>query len=326
MAALLARATERAAYEVDQDPTDLRPEARRILRAQRDRPRELVLVDNLEGVRRVYASLPATIKVWRRSLGGADSCSGKVQTLPLDDYVKGVLPHEWITSWEPESLKAGAIAIRTYASSWVAQGGKYPCADLCDTTASQVYGDETNPKTNQAVDATRGQVLVKDGQLVFAEYSAENSSPTKFGVDDPPCAGKALFGHGRGMCQWGTQRWALLGKDFAWMALHYYPGATLQGGPAPLPPDAGPAADASRPLGLDGSSVPSHDGGGPTGRTDADVRFAPPEPIRTQPGSTERVLVGACQMSGDVGGGLQGLWLALAGLAVTRAARRRRAR
>ncbi len=38
-------------------------------------------------------------------------------------------------------LKAGAVAIRTYAWYWVNAGGKYDCADIDDTTASQVYKD-----------------------------------------------------------------------------------------------------------------------------------------------------------------------------------------
>jgi hypothetical protein len=122
----------------------------------------------------------------------------------------------------------GAVAIRTYAAAWIAAGGKYSCADLDDTTASQVYKDEFVAKTNVAVDATKGAFIVKDGALVFAEYSAENSDPTAFGVLEPYCTGRALNGHGRGTCQWGTQRWAKNeGRDEAWMAPHYYPGAEL---------------------------------------------------------------------------------------------------
>jgi hypothetical protein len=189
-------------------------------------------------------TLPATIRVWRRSKGGSSSCSGQVDVFPLEEYVKGVLPHEWIPSWEVESLRAGAIAIRSYASAWVAKGGKYTCADLCDTTYSQVYKDTRNAKASSAVDDTRGKVVVEAGKVVFAEYSAENSDPTKFGVSDPPCAGKTLFGHGRGMCQWGSQRWALQGKAHRWIAEHYYPNSQVvdtvapDAGPPP-PPDLG---------------------------------------------------------------------------------------
>jgi hypothetical protein len=189
-----------------------------------------VRVIDLPELRQAVA-LPKTIKVWRRGLDGSSaSCSGRVDTIAFEEYVKGVLPHEWIVSWDVQSLRAGAIAIRTYAWYWVAAGGKYTCADIDDTTSSQVYKDARNAKASAAVDITAGQVVTSaTGAPVFAEYSAENSDPTKDGVSEPHCTGKALFGHGRGMCQWGTQRWALAGKDYTWMVAHYYPGKTLQG-------------------------------------------------------------------------------------------------
>ena len=40
--------------------------------------------------------------------------------IPFDEYIAGVLPHEWIPSWHDESLRAGSLAIRTYA--WLELG------------------------------------------------------------------------------------------------------------------------------------------------------------------------------------------------------------
>ncbi len=144
------------------------------------------------------------------------------------------MPHEWIPSWETAALEAGAIAIRSYAASWVASGGKYTCADLDDTTASQVYKDDRNARASAAVEATDGIYVVRAGELVFAEYSAENGDPTADGVDEPLCTGRTVNGHGRGTCQWGTQRWAQSGKPADWIVLHYYPGAELVGQVPPL--------------------------------------------------------------------------------------------
>src|SRR5690349_16376891 len=172
---------------------------------------------------------PATIRVWRRGVDGSTgSCSGRVDVIDFATYVKGVLPHEWIRSWDDQALETGAIVIRTYAAWWVNAGGKYDCADLDDTTASQVYRDEWFPETDAAVDATAG-IYVADGSgdLVFAEYSAENGDPTALGVDDSVCAGHPVQGHGRGTCQWGSQRWAQAGQTADWIATHYYPGSTL---------------------------------------------------------------------------------------------------
>lgn len=39
----------------------------------------------------------------------------QVKTLGFDEYTKCVLPNEWIPSWDEKALKAGAIAIKTYA-------------------------------------------------------------------------------------------------------------------------------------------------------------------------------------------------------------------
>ena len=172
---------------------------------------------------------PDTIRVWRRSQGGSGSCDGVVDVIDFDTYVKHVVPHEWYASWHEESLRAGAIAVRSYSAWWVNAGGKYDCADVDDTSATQNYGDSTHPRSNDAVDYTDGIYAVDaDGHVVFAEYSAENGDPTKYGVSEPLCSGESLYGHGRGMCQWGSQRWASQeGKTFPWIIAHYYPGASL---------------------------------------------------------------------------------------------------
>jgi hypothetical protein len=206
---------------IDDDPTgDLRAEARALIEERED--------GGEAGTVLAFAP-PATIRVWRRGLDGSSaSCSGRVDVIPLEKYVRGVLPHEWIRSWHTESLRAGAIAIRTYAASWVANGGKYTCADVDDTTASQVYRDEFFTVTDNAVEATAGAFVMRAGALVFAEYSAENGNPTAHGVSEPVCAGKTRNGHGRGTCQWGSQRWASQqNKSHTWIMEHYYPGATV---------------------------------------------------------------------------------------------------
>jgi len=209
---------------------DLRPIAHAILDAADAAPDRVLTTADLGDLGAVAPALepPATIRVWRRALDGSTaSCSGRVDVIPFEQYVRGVLPHEWIRSWNPESLKAGAVAIRTYAAYWVAAGGKYDCADLDDTTASQVYKDEFFADSDAAVAATAGVYVIKNDALVFAEYSAENGDPTATGVSEPLCTGRAVNGHGRGTCQWGTQRWAQDGKSWDWIVTHYYPGATL---------------------------------------------------------------------------------------------------
>lgn len=208
------------------DDGDVRPEALLILAAAEESERGITLADVLPDAGPV--EVPPVVRVWRRGLDGSpSSCEGRVDVLELETYLRGVLPHEWMASWEPAALEAGAIAARTYASFWVAAGGRYGCADLDDTTWTQVYKDKHDPRADAAIRRTAGAVAVRDDSLVYAEYSAENGHLTKFGVEDAVCRGRRVEGHGRGMCQWGTQRWALQGREAAWMVAHYYPGAEV---------------------------------------------------------------------------------------------------
>ncbi len=219
------------------DP-DLSEAARTLMTARRAHP---LLSDAELFPQRVVlkgaVEVPATVRVYRRGAEN-DSCQGRVEVLPLEEYVRGVVPHEWIPSWHIESLKAGAVAARTYAANWVVAGGKYDCADVDDTTRSQVYRDDRNARADEAVRATACEVVVRDGALVNAEYSAENGDPTAFGVREELCSGREVMGHGRGMCQWGSQRWAdQRGQTYRWMVEHYYPGATVGSGCADPVPD-----------------------------------------------------------------------------------------
>ena len=230
------------------DPSDpaLRPAARAMLLGEVPFPSLGAATvgatsGDVGGARAALGAPPATIRIWRRSIdGAAASCSGRIDVIPFDDYVKGVLPHEWIASWHAESLRAGSLAIRTYSWRWINAGGKYDCADLDDTTSSQVYRDDRLAVTDAAVDATSGQGIVSGASLVSGEYSAENGSPTALGVVDDLCAGRSLAGHGRGMCQWGSQRWALDGKSHEWIATHYYPDSAISGGAPAEPSPATP--------------------------------------------------------------------------------------
>jgi hypothetical protein len=98
--------------------------------------------------------------------------------------------------------------------------------DRCDHTACEMYDSaSTNSRTDAAVDATKGKVLLDQaGAIARSEYAAENNNvgcgDGKTGIDQPvapcisdvTCKGTTRNGHGRGMCQWGSQRWAI-GKD-----------------------------------------------------------------------------------------------------------------
>ena len=105
-----------------------------------------------------------------------------VNILPLDDYLKGVVPREVPASWKPAAVQAQAVAARTYA----AFGRREPQAShyqICDTTACQVYGGYSDEETasNTAIAATAGQILTSGGLPAFTQFSASNGGWTSPG-------------------------------------------------------------------------------------------------------------------------------------------------
>jgi stage II sporulation protein D len=115
-----------------------------------------------------------------------------INTVALEDYLKGVVHREMPASWSLEALKAQAIAARTYV---VGQGiGNI----ITDTQKHQVYGgydwnSSSYDRAVKAVDETNGQFLTFNGNIVGAFYSSSNggriesatnawnSDPVRFG-------------------------------------------------------------------------------------------------------------------------------------------------
>ena len=101
-------------------------------------------------------------------------------TLPLEDYLCGVVASEMNDRWPLEALKAQAVCARTYALRYCkANAGK--SYDIGDTTSWQVYrgvprnGDGTPQRNVQAaVEATAGLALYYGNALADGLYSASN--------------------------------------------------------------------------------------------------------------------------------------------------------
>ncbi|MHC4563954.1 MAG: SpoIID/LytB domain-containing protein [Planctomycetota bacterium] len=84
-----------------------------------------------------------------------------VNWVPLEPYLAGVVGAEMPDYWEPEALKAQAVAARTYCLYIKHRFGIGRHWDVSRTQASQVYHgveDESAPVWS-AVNGTRGQVL-----------------------------------------------------------------------------------------------------------------------------------------------------------------------
>ncbi len=180
---------------------------------------------------------PAEIRVVHSQYNTCRSAPvGQIDSIPFEEYVKRVVPHEVFPSWATAALQAQAVAARTYAWYHYLQN---PAAawHVTDWVDYQYMCDTTDPRTDAAVDATAGEYLAYLGNPIVAMYSAENSSPTQSNpyvlylraVDDPVSFGYPRNGHGYGMGQWGAQRWASqYGWEYTAILRHYYSDVTLK--------------------------------------------------------------------------------------------------
>lgn len=96
-----------------------------------------------------------------------------INTLPIEDYLKGVIPHEMPASWDLDALKTQTVAARTFAMS-------HQDKLIDDSTNYQVYsGYAWNPNSTRAVNETKGQILKYNGDLVLTVFSSTNGGITE---------------------------------------------------------------------------------------------------------------------------------------------------
>ena len=103
-----------------------------------------------------------------------------INVVDLEDYVKGVLPHEMGGSWPEEALKAQAVCARTFACRNTKHLSLYGF-DVCNTTDCQVYNGRSGAAdaTDRAAEATAGECLYADGQLIEALYFSSDGGATE---------------------------------------------------------------------------------------------------------------------------------------------------
>lgn len=96
-----------------------------------------------------------------------------INEVPVEEYVKGVLPSEMPSSYPLEALKAQAVCARTYAKM-KQESKSYPQYDAAvdDSTACQVYRNlKTSEESDLAVEETAGEVLrEEDGSYTECYY------------------------------------------------------------------------------------------------------------------------------------------------------------
>ncbi|NEU73423.1 SpoIID/LytB domain-containing protein [Hassallia byssoidea VB512170] len=102
-----------------------------------------------------------------------------VNEVPLETYLRGVVPYEIGNSAPVASLEAQAILARTYVLRNVRRF-EVDGYQLCADTHCQVYYglNDVSPATDKAIASTRGMVLTYNNQLVDALYSSTTGGVT----------------------------------------------------------------------------------------------------------------------------------------------------
>lgn len=103
-----------------------------------------------------------------------------VNFVDLEQYLYSVLGAEMAGDWPQEALKAQAVAARTYALYERQKSGNR-IYDLGDSQGWQVYkGVATeSPGTYAAVNATAGEVLTYNGQIILAAFHSASGGHTE---------------------------------------------------------------------------------------------------------------------------------------------------
>lgn len=133
----------------------------------------------------------------------------------LHDYLSSVVGSEMYVNWPLESLKAQAVAARSYALVHHVRNASRPY-DLDNTQRYQAYlgiGKETHT-TQTAVVATTGEFISHNGGIVESLYAASDEIV-------------ASAHNGNGMSQTGAMELASQGYTYTEILGNYYPGTSL---------------------------------------------------------------------------------------------------
>jgi SpoIID/LytB domain protein len=108
-----------------------------------------------------------------------------VSVLPMESYLRAVVPAEMPASWHPNALRAQAVAARSYAGYERAHASAGSTWDICDSTACQMYSGvpAEYSASDAAVVATAGQTLTYGGSPAFTQFGAANGGWTAAGSE-----------------------------------------------------------------------------------------------------------------------------------------------
>jgi stage II sporulation protein D len=105
-----------------------------------------------------------------------------INTLPIEQYLYGVVAREMSPGWPSEAVKAQAVAARTYALySLSLKKHKADGYDVCASTDCQVYGGRDSEAAGavKAVSATYGETIYYKGKLIPAYFHSSSGGYTE---------------------------------------------------------------------------------------------------------------------------------------------------
>ncbi|MCY3895307.1 MAG: hypothetical protein OXG17_02435 [Chloroflexi bacterium] len=176
-----------------------------------------------------------------------------VNTLPMDDYLSGLVEQNDTIPWE--ALRASAIAFRTYA--YTVRSERRARTNLFDVAAStrhtptlytrdQVYHgyarELSGTRLRDAIHDTRGCVLTYEGRTIHSVYFSRADGRTRswhtqwggplkpwaVAVDDPYSQGQTLLGHGVGLPLRSANAMAAAGANGEQILATYYTGVDFE--------------------------------------------------------------------------------------------------
>lgn len=126
-----------------------------------------------------------------------------IKEIPIEEYVKGVVAAEMPAEFEPEALKAQAVAARTYAYSrykklYITDDHAHDDADVCTDyahcqawvskqEAMDRWGSETAEgywgKIEKAVDDTKGIIITYDNSIINPVFHSNSGGRTENSED-----------------------------------------------------------------------------------------------------------------------------------------------
>jgi SpoIID/LytB domain protein len=128
----------------------------------------------------------------RAVFDGASPGLATVDVVPMESYLRSVVPAEVPATWPAAAVQAQAVAARTYAS-YERRAHASNAWDICDTTACQVYpgyrsitasGAVTvneHSASDAAISATARVIRTYGGNPAFTQFSSSNGGWTTAG-------------------------------------------------------------------------------------------------------------------------------------------------